>query len=202
MTSGLVTFRTGGVQAVEHFDGTTRNVSLELPGFSGIVLEGIRAASSNSIWLVGVEFVGVETRGYVNHFDGRVWTRAPNAPTWLQRVRDVPGVGVISVGLNGGIVQLVANPSPRRHRPPDGAGGGAAGNFRHVAHGHVGGRQARQRDPLRRARGGAVPTGTSVDLADVWGTAPDDVWAVGQGGTVLHFDGNAFAPVASGTTAT
>jgi len=28
-----------------------------------------------------------------------------------------------------------------------------------------------------------------VDLYDVWGTGPNDVWAVGQGSTVLHYDG-------------
>jgi len=30
---------------------------------------------------------------------------------------------------------------------------------------------------------------TDVDLNAVWGTSPDDVWAVGDAGVVLHFDG-------------
>ena len=32
-----------------------------------------------------------------------------------------------------------------------------------------------------------VPSPTTVDLADVWGSAANDVWAVG--GAILHFDG-------------
>ena len=31
-----------------------------------------------------------------------------------------------------------------------------------------------------------VPTGVSVDLADTWGMAPDDLWAVGGSGTALQ----------------
>lgn len=38
------------------------------------------------------------------------------------------------------------------------------------------------------------------ELASVWGFAPDDVWAVGENGTILHFDGTSWAPSASGTT--
>ena len=33
-----------------------------------------------------------------------------------------------------------------------------------------------------------------------WASGPTDVWAVGTGGTILHFDGTTFAPVASGTS--
>jgi hypothetical protein len=43
-----------------------------------------------------------------------------------------------------------------------------------------------------------VPTG--ADLLDVWGSGPSDVWIVGAGGTVLHFDGQSFTPITSGTT--
>jgi hypothetical protein len=47
----------------------------------------------------------------------------------------------------------------------------------------------------------AVPSGVTVDLTDVWGTAPDDVWIVGGSGTALHFDGTSLQPVVTGTTA-
>ena len=36
-------------------------------------------------------------------------------------------------------------------------------------------------------------------LWSVWGSASTDVWAVGLGGTILHWDGSAWSPVASGT---
>jgi photosystem II stability/assembly factor-like uncharacterized protein len=47
-----------------------------------------------------------------------------------------------------------------------------------------------------------VPPLTSEDLRDVFMLAEDDVWAVGNGGTVLHFDGAAWSPVPISTTGT
>lgn len=38
-------------------------------------------------------------------------------------------------------------------------------------------------------------------LNDTWAAATNDVWAVGNAGTILHFDGTRWTPVASGTTA-
>jgi hypothetical protein len=41
----------------------------------------------------------------------------------------------------------------------------------------------------------------SSELRGVWGTAADDVWVVGSFGTVLHWDGTAWASASSDTTA-
>lgn len=38
-------------------------------------------------------------------------------------------------------------------------------------------------------------------LQSVWGTAVDDVFAVGEGGVILHYDGSSWSPQASGTAA-
>ncbi len=40
----------------------------------------------------------------------------------------------------------------------------------------------------------------SVDLNRVWGSAPNDVFVVGNGGTVLHYDGAGWSPMAIATT--
>jgi hypothetical protein len=51
------------------------------------------------------------------------------------------------------------------------------------------------------------PAGTTcaktltADLPGVWGTAANDVWITGYGGTILHWDGAAWTRVASPTTA-
>jgi len=37
-------------------------------------------------------------------------------------------------------------------------------------------------------------------LWNVWGSAANDVWAVGNAGTVLHWDGTVWAPVTVSTT--
>ena len=34
-------------------------------------------------------------------------------------------------------------------------------------------------------------------LADVWGTADDNVYAVGEGGAIVHFDGTAWSKLTS-----
>jgi hypothetical protein len=53
----------------------------------------------------------------------------------------------------------------------------------------------------------AVPTGTDASLWGVWGSAPDDVWAVGAGhdesshyGVLLHWDGSTWSSARSETT--
>ncbi len=38
------------------------------------------------------------------------------------------------------------------------------------------------------------PTGTTTFLGAVWADAPDDAWAVGGSGTVLHWDGRSWSP--------
>ena len=45
----------------------------------------------------------------------------------------------------------------------------------------------------------AVPTGgVSVNLLDVWGSKVDDVWAVGEAGTILHWRGTMWTLVPNG----
>src|SRR5262245_35571670 len=46
----------------------------------------------------------------------------------------------------------------------------------------------------------AVASGTEQTLNRVWGAGPNDIWAVGAGGTIVHFDGTAWSGVPSGTT--
>ncbi|MBW2702694.1 MAG: hypothetical protein JRF33_17885, partial [Deltaproteobacteria bacterium] len=45
-----------------------------------------------------------------------------------------------------------------------------------------------------------VPSGTTQLLAAVWRTAEDDVWSVGYGGVILHWDGEIWSAIDSGTT--
>src|SRR5207302_458891 len=45
----------------------------------------------------------------------------------------------------------------------------------------------------------SIPT-TNV-LHDIWGTSATDVFAVGENGTILHFDGLAWSTMPSGSTA-
>jgi hypothetical protein len=44
------------------------------------------------------------------------------------------------------------------------------------------------------------PAPTERDLLGIWGAAANDIWAVGEGGTILHYDGSAWSRVTSPTT--
>ena len=54
---------------------------------------------------------------------------------------------------------------------------------------------ARRARPSRRSR---VPT--TRFLRSVWGIAPNDVYAVGDTGTIIHFDGSRWTTMTSGTS--
>src|SRR5215831_18736214 len=43
-----------------------------------------------------------------------------------------------------------------------------------------------------------LPQGNN--LSAIWGSEASDVWAVGDSGTILHWDGSAWSSVSSGTT--
>jgi hypothetical protein len=45
-----------------------------------------------------------------------------------------------------------------------------------------------------------LPRPTGAKLNRLWGADSADVWAVGEGGTIVHFDGSHWAQVSSGTT--
>ena len=48
-------------------------------------------------------------------------------------------------------------------------------------------------------RAAATPPVTTKNLRSIWGTGPADLWAAGDKGTILHFDGKTWSPSPSGT---
>ncbi len=50
------------------------------------------------------------------------------------------------------------------------------------------------------ARASTPPAPTKNGLQSVWGSADDDIWAVGDSGTILRFDGHAWMSFDSGVT--
>ncbi len=47
----------------------------------------------------------------------------------------------------------------------------------------------------------SMPSGTVNNLNAIWGNSASDVFAVGMGGTIVHYDGSAWGTMPSGTTA-
>ncbi len=46
----------------------------------------------------------------------------------------------------------------------------------------------------------SMSSGTTKNLNSIWGTAPDNIFAAGSSGTILHYDGTIWASMSSGTT--
>ncbi len=46
----------------------------------------------------------------------------------------------------------------------------------------------------------STPHDVRLGLSSIWGSGPNDVWAVGAGGSVLHWDGSAWTSASVGTT--
>src|SRR5439155_245664 len=55
------------------------------------------------------------------------------------------------------------------------------------------------RSPRRHRGPTAQPSGTTQVLYGVWGSGRKDVFAVGTGGTILHYDGTSWTVQPSGT---
>jgi hypothetical protein len=45
-----------------------------------------------------------------------------------------------------------------------------------------------------------MSSGTGDDLSRIWGSSLSDVFAVGNYGTIMHYDGSAWGAMTSGTT--
>lgn len=145
---------------------------------------------------------------------GDAWVRVPVLPDGdLWWVSGVPGDGVWACGSGGRVVRydpvtgdVAERPVPGVTTVLYGVWGAAADDVWTVGGGEApGGGTAPE---IHHWNGSAW---TRVDppaaaqtriLYKVWGSAADDVWACGSGGTILHFDGAAWTPVASDTVNT
>jgi hypothetical protein len=140
--------------------------------------------------------------GGVAAFDGTSWTELPAIPGYdqghtygTQIAGTAHGVIVEASGSvaswDGSTWTVVTRPGTS---PYDPLGGIAeiAGAIYAVGRGHV-------------DRSAGAPTftahdaGTWRELSAIAGTSASDVWTAGQGGTLMHWDGHAWARTASGT---
>ncbi len=183
---------------VQHFDGVAWRTSLEDTD-PATTLEAVGASATDDVWVVGSVSALGEERGYVNHYDGQTWQRAPDAPGPLDNVSHAPGVGTIAVGREGTILQLAATPAPGFTELRTGSMQDLAGVFGNAPNDMWAVGPAGTVLYFNGRAVNVVAAPTSANLLDVWGSGPNDVWIVGTGGTVLHWNGQSFTPIASGT---
>jgi len=189
---------------LRHFDGTTWSAVPELApaGIGSLV-----AIAPNDVWaIVHADF----NRTLVRHFDGVAWRTDFEAtdPTetldalGASATNDVWLVGSVAApGEERGYVNHYDGQTWRRAPA-------APSPLENVRHAPGVGTVAVGRDgSILQLTATPVPaftdlrTGSMATLAGVFGSAPDDMWAVGSAGTVLHFDGRAVSALAVPTTA-
>jgi hypothetical protein len=175
-------------------------------------LHGIWASAGSDIWAVGDTSASV-------HWDGAAWVASPPPPpTWGVDVIAPPPADMLPKDLYAvagdgpndvwvaGDAGAMLHFDGQQWRPD--AVGGYGQNYRGVwgdgngAFWFVGTSGVivaayDARDPSRPY----PPSAYSMPpLTAIWGTAADDVWAVGAGGAIVHLDGKTWSVVPSPTT--
>lgn len=137
-------------------------------------LTGVWGSSPTDVFAIG-------GNGTILHFDGRHWTRmsVPGEPDlisiWGSSGRDVHAVGDRGVILHFDGQTWTALPSGVTTKPHRNLGQFRARHFR---------RRVPRRHPAQ---------GSPALLTRVWGTGPQDVYAVGFDGVLLHYEGKSWA---------
>jgi uncharacterized membrane protein len=185
-------FAVGPGGTIIHFDGTAWS-----PMSSGV------PTRLNDVWGVGADVFAVgggngASGGRLIHYDGNAWSSIPGGFTyglntvWALGPKSILVAGELGyVGRFDGRVWTTLNLQPYPYSWWD-AWGSASNDVFFVGDG---GRAAHLRNGEPQAAFVA-----SATLRSVFGFGPDDVWAVGDDGVIVHYDGSAWSTVASGTT--
>ena len=192
----------GAGDGLSHFDGDTWTRSPEL---EGKYVTGVAVAGRNDVW-AAVMAAGVVS---IEHFNGSAWTVS-------YQITDTANINVWGIGTGGrsdvwvvgthwvaGVSRgylLHFNGTAWAAAPdaPTSLSGvksvGTRGDFAVGPNGGMLALDARATPPgwtdLR--------AGSASSLRGVWGSAPGDMWAVGDAGTALHDDGRAVSLVPTG----
>ncbi|MEK6606576.1 MAG: hypothetical protein AABZ30_02845 [Myxococcota bacterium] len=189
-------------------DGAAGGWRIVLEDLPGVVLS-IWGTSADDLFVVGGTLADPSTgdpgEDLILHHDGSAWRRMDvEAPT-LWWVYGFAHEDVWAVGEQGAVLHFDGS----EWTPVEGGYGytlwgvwGAAPNDLWA----VGGTSNGSMPALIRRYDGSVwadvDAGLGVDVAryfKVWGTAIDDVFIVGEGGVIVHFDGVNFTQMSSGT---
>jgi hypothetical protein len=182
---------------LQHFDGTSWS---RIPELEGRDVTAVTAPARNDVWVAAAHNGVVD----IEHFDGSAWTvrfqitDTTNTNVWGIGSGASNDVWVVGTAWESGTPRgyllhfdgtgftqaSIAPTSIFRMRSIPGRGDFAVGMNGGIL-------QLVPSGPgwfdLRSS-----PTNT---LASVWGSSPTDVWAVGEGGAVLHFNGTDVASV-------
>ena len=157
-------------------------------------LQGLHGCSGDDVWTVGAN-------GTVLHWDGLRWQdRSPGVTTrftsvWCENAQRAWVVGDRGEMLHwdgGWTVPAAQHVGPLRSLANTSQGPLAVGEYNTVLR--------RGSRGWQREQGGVADRYPNVELYDMHGTQPDDIWAVGAQGAIVHWDGKAwqaFDPISS-----
>jgi hypothetical protein len=183
-----------GLMSLWHFDGRAWSLAGTKGGFG---IEALWAGSPTDVW-----GVGMNPKRAVFHYDGKTWSTEALGTKSLHAIWAKSGADVWVVGdegasfrRTGGVWQDTSFKHTEKWGVPHlyGIGGATIDSIFAVGpHGLV----------LQWSAHGWVDKAIVGDqtLRAVWVRAQDDAWVVGDGGTILHYNGSAFQRVESPTT--
>jgi hypothetical protein len=156
-----------------------------------VTFRSVWGASANYVWAVGDD-------GYAVHFDGAGWRRFPTPASDTLHCMYGSGWGdPTAVGNNGTIVRDAST----GWRVED--SGTSEDLYSVAAYEDAVDREHRVAVGAKTILTGSsdwtpFTRGTMHLLNDVWGNTPNNVYVVGQAGTVLHYDGSSWELMATG----
>jgi hypothetical protein len=170
---------------------------------------GITGSADDDVWVTSASATGA---GSLLHWDGEAWsslnTGWPVDLWWAHAFGPqhaiVGGSGCTILEVRGDEVERFEVPGHAAETvfgvwgPSSGrlyAVGGRAGRD-----GFVWSREGRSWKDEVLPELPRLANGNAPSLFKVWGRSADDVWVVGDAGTILHFDGRSWALVPSGTS--
>ena len=158
----------------------------------------------NEVWGASGQLFVVGVGGYVGHYDGSTWSSSMPTGAVLNGVWGTDADHAIAVGANATTIRYTSgtwspDPSGTTHIFQD-VGGVGTSEF---VVGRISG--ATRLPAVVRHEGNTwtdmtamLPDVGLVELRSVWVVAPNDVYAVGEGGTIVHYDGSAWTTMNSG----
>ena len=175
-TNGAVLWWRGGDWSYDDTTGTSQT------------LYGVWAAAPDDVWVAGAS-------GTMLHWNGLGWTTVPSGTTnhlwriWGRADDDIMAVGRLgaAVHYNGSAWTQVAPSSIDWEISSTWSAGEGVW--------YIGGHEGRLvRWDVAAGTWTPIATGTTGSIEALWGTGPDDVWAVGGWvePIVLHYDGTAW----------
>jgi hypothetical protein len=197
----------GDNQTILSYDGTSWSPVTGIPGNASDGYWGVWGTSRDNLFAVGMCLTSSGGRGLILHWDGVSWDRrVVDAPedvsffdVWGRGPDDVFAAGYLGEGVsqtrellyhfNG--TDWAMDATTPLGRSLEGMWGDDSNLFiAGTEHGYPNQTGLMYRYAAAGWETRLIPIGPDTAIRDVWGSASNDVYAVGYNDTIIHYDGN------------